>query len=109
MIKGLPSSRCLFLGLLVLFLAAAELRPAWSQCAMCQETLSSGAEGAETSDGTKADLGGLPRGMFWSIVFLLGAIFSLTGGVVFLIVREGRQPAIPEALSGSPEGGGNRA
>lgn len=49
------------------------------QCAMCAQSLESG---GHTHD--------LQRGIFWSILLLLGMFFGLVGGLVFKIVRMSR-------------------
>jgi len=60
------------------------LLPALVQCAMCAQSLESG-------DHAHA----LARGIFWSILLLLGVFFSLVGGLVFAIVRMSRSPKPP--------------
>ncbi|HET6202446.1 MAG TPA: hypothetical protein VFI25_06555 [Planctomycetota bacterium] len=56
---------------------------ALAQCAMCKEALESGTGSS------------LSRGMAWTILLLLGTLFSLVGGFVFLIVRHGRTTPAP--------------
>ncbi|MDA0838092.1 MAG: hypothetical protein O2857_09955 [Planctomycetota bacterium] len=66
-------------------------QPALSQCAMCKEAIDSDADTNSTGTADQAALTGYTRGIFLSIFFLLGMLFTTGGGVVFLIMKEGRQ------------------
>ncbi|MDP7131101.1 MAG: hypothetical protein QF437_11460 [Planctomycetota bacterium] len=78
-----------FLGLMAVLMCVA--RPAWSQCAMCKEAIETDADTNSTGTAGAAALTGYTRGIFLSIFFLLGMLFTTAGGVVFLIMRDGRQ------------------
>jgi hypothetical protein len=78
-----------FLCLTAMFMCASGT--AWSQCAMCKEAIDSDADTNSTGTADEAALTGYTRGIFLSIFFLLGMLFTTAGGVVFLIIKEGRQ------------------
>jgi hypothetical protein len=50
------------------------------------------------SFGNAAQSEGLAAGFYYSILFMLGVVFSLVGGLIFKIVREARKgPGAPQA------------
>ena len=85
----MPKQLIGFLGLMAILMCVA--RPAWSQCAMCKEAIETDADTNSTGTAGAAALTGYTRGIFLSIFFLLGMLFTTAGGVVFMIMRDGRQ------------------
>jgi hypothetical protein len=85
----MPKKFISFLCLTAIFMCTSG--PVWSQCAMCKEAIDSDADSNSTGTADEAALTGYTRGIFLSIFFLLGMLFTTGGGVVFLIIKEGRQ------------------
>ena len=77
----------------------------WPQCAMCKESLVSGSSDTATTEFQQTQVGGLGRGLHLSILFLIGMIGSVAGGVIVMIVREGRTMDVESGVSNPAEGG----
>jgi hypothetical protein len=79
--------------LLLLLIFNAATSPLWAQCAMCGESVAAG---------RKEGGGDLALGLNFGILFLLGTVFTLAGGLVGVMVYAARGAArVPEPAAAS--------
>jgi di/tricarboxylate transporter len=71
-----------------------------AQCAMCARSLESGADSSP---------GALAQGFYWSILFLLGVLFTLAGVVAALVLLEARRPSAARSAGGQESTPGSGA
>ena len=89
---------------IALVLLAAVLVPALvAACPLCKEAASDADRPGSTS---------VWRGMYWSILFMIGAPFSMVGAMVLMIRKSRRHPPAPGQTTAAPlpvsESGGER-